>query len=57
MRTLPLRSAPPWSVPDDTEIVKVPAADGQRFLISNATEEARTVPVTIMLNWSAAVKK
>ena len=34
-----------------------PTADGQRFLISNATEEARSVPVTIMLNWSAVVKK
>jgi len=34
-----------------------PAPDGQRFLISSATDEARSVPVTIMLNWSAAVKK
>ena len=33
------------------------APDGQRFLISSATDEARSVPVTIMLNWSAALKK
>lgn len=31
--------------------------DGQRFLISSATDEARSVPVTIVLNWSAALKK
>ena len=33
------------------------APDGQRFLISSATDEARSVPVTIVLNWSAALKK
>ncbi len=33
------------------------APDGQRFLINGATDEARSVPVTIMLNWSAALKK
>ena len=33
------------------------APDGQRFLISGATEDARAVPVTIVLNWSAALKK
>ena len=31
--------------------------DGQRFLISSATGEARSVPVTIVLSWAAAVKK
>ena len=34
-----------------------PAPDGQRFLVSSATDEARSVPVTIVLNWSAALKK
>jgi eukaryotic-like serine/threonine-protein kinase len=34
-----------------------PAPDGQRFLISSATDEARSVPVTIVLNWSAALNK
>jgi Tol biopolymer transport system component len=34
-----------------------PAPDGQRFLISSATDEARSVPITIVLNWSAALKK
>jgi hypothetical protein len=33
------------------------APDGQRFLISGATDDARAVPVTIVLNWSAALKK
>ena len=33
------------------------APDGQRFLISSATDEARSVPVTIVLNWFAALKK
>jgi hypothetical protein len=33
------------------------APDGQRFLISGATDDARSVPVTIVLNWSAALKK
>jgi eukaryotic-like serine/threonine-protein kinase len=34
-----------------------PAPDGQKFLIISATDEARSVPVTIELNWSAALKK
>jgi Tol biopolymer transport system component len=34
-----------------------PAPDGQRFLISSATDDARSVPVTIVLNWPAALKK
>ncbi|HEX2460529.1 MAG TPA: protein kinase [Vicinamibacterales bacterium] len=34
-----------------------PAPNGQRFLVSSATDEARSVPVTIVLNWSAALKK
>jgi Tol biopolymer transport system component len=33
------------------------APDGQRFLVSSATDEARSVPVTIVLNWSAALKR
>ena len=33
------------------------APDGQRFLIISATDEAQSVPVTIVLNWSAAWKK
>ena len=33
------------------------APDGQRFLIIRATDEARAVQVTIVLNWSAALKK
>ncbi len=33
------------------------APDGQRFLISSATDNARLVPVTIVLNWFAALRK
>jgi serine/threonine protein kinase len=33
------------------------APDGQRFLISSATDEAQSAPVTVELNWSAALKK
>ena len=33
------------------------APDGQRFLVNSTTDEARSVPVTIVLNWSAALKR
>ena len=28
-----------------------PSRDGKRFLIANATEEARSTPITVVLNW------
>jgi eukaryotic-like serine/threonine-protein kinase len=33
-----------------------PAPDGKRFLFSSVTDEAQSVPVTVVLNWPAAVK-
>jgi eukaryotic-like serine/threonine-protein kinase len=33
-----------------------PARDGQRFLISSATAEAQSVPMTVILNWAASLK-
>jgi eukaryotic-like serine/threonine-protein kinase len=33
-----------------------PAPDGQRFLIINATDEALSSPITVVLNWTAALK-
>ena len=33
------------------------ARDGQRFLVSSATDEARSAPVTVVLNWTAALKR
>lgn len=33
------------------------ARDGQRFLISRATDEAQSAPVTVVLNWTASLKK
>jgi hypothetical protein len=32
------------------------APDGQRFLIMSATDEAQSSPITVMLNWTAALK-
>jgi eukaryotic-like serine/threonine-protein kinase len=32
------------------------APDGQRFLIISATDEAQSSPITVMLNWTAALK-
>jgi hypothetical protein len=34
-----------------------PAPDGQRFLIMSATDDAQSVPMTVVLNWTAALKK
>lgn len=33
------------------------ARDGQRFLISGATDEAQSAPLTVVLNWTAALKE
>ena len=33
------------------------APDGQRFLMISATDEAQSSPITVMLNWTAALKK
>ena len=32
-----------------------PSRDGQRFLIANATDRARAMPVTVVLDWSASL--
>ena len=34
-----------------------PSRDGQRFLIANATDRARTLPITVVLNWAAGLGK
>jgi hypothetical protein len=33
------------------------AADGQRFLVRTAVEQASTPPITVVVNWAAGVKK
>ena len=33
------------------------SSDGQRFLVANATEEARSTPITVVLNWMSALAK
>jgi hypothetical protein len=35
----------------------VPSRDGRRFLINTPTGDAAIVPITIVLNWTAALKK
>ena len=35
----------------------VPSRDGQRFLINTSTGDAAIVPITVVLNWTAALKK
>ena len=32
-------------------------ADGQRFLINTATEQAASAPITVVVNWTAGVGK
>ena len=34
-----------------------PAADGKRFLIVAQVEDAASVPVTVVLNWIAGLKR
>jgi Tol biopolymer transport system component len=34
-----------------------PSRDGQRFLIANATDQARSMPITVVLNWAAGVAR
>ena len=34
----------------------VPSRDGQRFLINTPTGDAAMVPITVVLNWTAALK-
>jgi hypothetical protein len=33
------------------------SADGQRFLIDTAPEQATSAPITVVLNWTAGLKK
>jgi hypothetical protein len=35
----------------------VPSRDGQRFLINTPTGDPAIVPITVVLNWAAALKK
>lgn len=33
------------------------APDGQRFLVANATDEAQSAPITVVLNWITTLGK
>jgi Tol biopolymer transport system component len=33
-----------------------PSRDGRRFLIANATDRARSMPITVVLNWAAGLE-
>jgi hypothetical protein len=35
----------------------VPTADGKRFLINNQTSDEPPKPITVVLNWTATLKK
>ena len=35
----------------------VPSRDGRRFLINTPIGDAAIVPITVVLNWTAALKK
>jgi hypothetical protein len=32
-------------------------ADGQRFLVNTATEQAASAPITVVVNWAAGMRK
>jgi hypothetical protein len=34
-----------------------PSPDGKRFLIDSQLEESSTVPITVVLNWTAGLKR
>jgi hypothetical protein len=33
------------------------AADGQRFLVNNVVQDNASQPITVVLNWTAQLKK
>jgi len=33
------------------------SADGQRFLVNTSPEQAASAPITVVLNWTAGLKK
>ena len=34
-----------------------PTADGQRFLVNTAAEQATSAPITVITNWTAGLKR
>jgi hypothetical protein len=40
-----------------TERAYAVASDGQRFLVANATEEAKSALIVVDLNWRSALRK
>jgi hypothetical protein len=35
----------------------VPSRDGQRFLVNTQTSDSSPTPITVVLNWTAGLKK
>ena len=35
----------------------VPSRDGRRFLVNTQTSDPSTTPITVVLNWTAGLKK
>jgi hypothetical protein len=47
-------------VPSSLNVLRtsyVPSRDGQRFLINTENNALRPTPITVVLNWTAALKK
>ena len=47
------QSIPPWYWKN----IYVPSADGQRFLMLAPASEAKAAPITVVVNWTAALKQ
>ena len=41
----------------DTKLGRDVATDGQRFLVNNPPEQSTSVPITVVVNWTARLKK
>jgi Tol biopolymer transport system component len=47
----------PATIPGHNSFVYAVAADGKRFLVNTSPSEAAETPLTVIVNWLAAVKK
>ena len=47
----------PGNRPGPVSRAYAPSGDGQRFLIARRLDETTAVPITVVLNWQAGIKK
>jgi len=50
-------AADPQLIPISRATILDVTADGQRFLVNARVEESTDTPITVVLNWLAALKK